>query len=151
MELSGPTSLSTINDGNLLTQDTLTNGFRNFATWWGANSYYKNQKDEREGKYYLPLAYLAVMSFGYEPIGYNNEKPVKNKTGHHIPFDGNTFTAQGAFSNFTNQHIVVEPPKSWLLLLGAILWRAKEGFLLDTDYDNIEKTYQYKGWNHAEQ
>lgn len=151
MELSRPTSLSTINDGNPLTQDTLTNGFRNFATWWGANSYYKNQKDERESKYYLPLAYLAVMSFGYEPIGYNNEKPVKNKTGHHIPFDGNAFTAQGAFSNFTNQHIVVEPPKSWLLLLGAILWRAKEGFLLDTDYDNIEKTYQYKGWNHAEQ
>lgn len=139
--------------GDPKNDDTLTNGFRNFATWWGANSYYKTPQDESGKKYYLPLAYLAVMSFGYEPNSYNNELAAKNKTGHHIPFDGNVFTAQGAFSNFTNQHIVVEPPKSWLLLLGAILWRAKEGFLLDTDYDSnlLTKTHQYKGWNHAEQ
>ena len=142
--------LRVVSNGDQRTVDGLGNQFRNFATWWGINSYYGaegNDRDLIEKKYNYPLAYLFVMSLGYDPIQMNDGKS-KQKCGHHIPFDGENFIQENSFTNFTNQHIVVETPKSWLLLLGAVLWRAKEGHLLDTSYDNnIEPQYKYKGWN----
>jgi len=123
----------------------LENGFgnttRNFATWWGLNQYYTNKQDVSSNKYLLPLAYLTVMSFGFDST-YN----LRQKTGHYIPFDGLKSTSTSSFSNFTHSHVVAEPPKSWLLLLGSILWRAKEGGLLNNQYDNLKYT-NTGGWN----
>lgn len=144
-------SFRPVADGNNLTLDSPANQFRNFATWWGVNSYYGtgSVNDLTQKRYHLPLAYLAVCSFGYDPPQFDDDYE-NQKTGHHIPFDGEAFWQENSFTNFTNHHVVVEPPKSWLLLLGAILWRAKEGQLLETtNYDNIPPQYTFKGWNHA--
>jgi hypothetical protein len=126
---------------------------RNFATWWGMNQYYRDDEDINNNKYLLPLAYLTVMSFGFyapEPnftdlVDVDNDS-VSRWTGHFPPFDGNNPTSVSSFSNFTHSHVVVETPKSWLLLLGSILWRAKEGGVLNNSYDNLQPTHA-EGWN----
>jgi len=118
-----------------------TNITRNFATWWGMNQYYRDDKDIDSNKYLLPLAYLTVMSFGYE-----DDFKQSRTTGHFPPFDGNKPTSVSSFSNFTHSHVVAETPKSWLLLLGSILWRAKEGGVLNNSYDNLQPTHT-EGWN----
>ena len=130
-----------------------TNITRNFATWWGMNQYYRDDKDIDSNKYLLPLAYLTVMSFGfYAPnpnftdlVNVDNDS-VSTWTGHFPPFDGNKPTSVSSFSNFTHSHVVAETPKSWLLLLGSILWRAKEGGVLNNSYDNLQPTHT-EGWN----
>ena len=130
-----------------------TNITRNFATWWGMNQYYRDDEDINSNKYLLPLAYLTVMSFGfYTPDPKDteeikvDEKSLSKWTGHFPPFDGNNPTSVSSFSNFTHSHVVAETPKSWLLLLGSILWRAKEGGVLNNSYDNLQPTHT-EGWN----
>lgn len=127
--------INLVNDSN--------NTTRNFATWWGLNQYYTDKQDVNSNKYLLPLAYLTVMSFGYESWKGN----LGQWTGHFPPFDGTSSTSTSSFSNFTHSHVVAEPPKSWLLLLGSILWRAKEGGLLKNQYDNNLNYTNPGGWN----
>lgn len=118
---------------------------RNNGTWWGLNSYYSTNAEQSAGKWTLPLAYLQVMSYGFENTSVEN---LSQKTGHHIPHDGFRFGREGSFSNFGSTHVVVEAPKSYLLLLGAILWRAKEGGILNTtNFDEIAPTHNFRGWN----
>jgi hypothetical protein len=101
---------------------------RNYATWWGLNQWgIDDNKDV-----YKPLAYLAVMSFGFDNQVYSN------KTGHFPPYDGDDFDDLSSFSNFTNTAISATLPKSYVLLIGAILWRMKESGYLE--YEGIKRS-----------
>jgi hypothetical protein len=122
--------------GTFLGQD-----FRNKATWWGLNQWGIDSSSD----IYKPLAYLAVMSFGFDNI-----KPLC-RTGHYPPFDGYRFDHLSSFCNFTHSAISVNLPKSYILLIGAILWRMKESGLLE--YEGIKRTKNdpstevKPGWN----
>ena len=115
--------------------------YRNKATWWGLNQWGIDNTSD----IYKPLAYLAVMSFGLDNI-----TPLC-RTGHYPPFDGVTFEHLSSFCNFTHSAISVNLPKSYILLIGAILWRMKESGLLE--YEQIKKTKnndsnnKRPGWN----
>ena len=126
------------------TNNNVNNFTRNCATWWGLNQYYTDSNSINKNYHLLPLAYLTVMSYGYESA---KGHPTQY-TGHHIPYDGNQFIESSSFTNFTHTHVAAQPPKSWILLLGSILWRAKEGHLLINE--EIEPTFYYKGWNRTE-
>ena len=118
-----------------------TNQRRNWSTWWGLNQWGVDNSSE----IYKPLAYLAVMSFGFDNL--NSEY----KTGHFPPWDGDSDKDLSSFSNFTYSAIMAWPPKSYILLVGAMLWRMKEANLLLWDGITPTKDFTYdnknKGWN----
>jgi hypothetical protein len=114
---------------------------RNYATWWGMNQYYTDESSIGDKKYLLPLAYLTVMSLGLD-------SPISNsRSGHFPPFDGTDFTQLSSFSNFTHTHVTATPTKSWLLLIGAILWRMKEGGMLRWKGEELVPEKSFLGWN----
>ncbi len=100
-----------------------SNTRRNWSTWWGLNQWGVDDASD----YYLPLAYMAVMSFGFQ------HPKLEYMTGHFAPWDGNGDYDLSSFSNFTSTAIVANLPKSYVLLIGAILWRMKETNLLRWD------------------
>jgi len=100
-----------------------SNTRRNWSTWWGLNQWGVDDASD----YYLPLAYMAVMSFGFQ------HPKLEYMTGHFVPWDGNGDYDLSSFSNFTSTAIVANLPKSYVLLIGAILWRMKETNLLRWD------------------
>lgn len=119
---------------------------RNWGTWWGLNQWGVDSASD----YYKPLAYMAVMSLGF------THPTQEYMTGHFPPWDGNSDKDISSFSNFTSTAIVANLPKSYVLLIGAILWRMKETGLLRWDKDKNgegikpkrdQVNLSNKGWN----
>ncbi len=133
---------SSITNGGFSTKmntQSAVNVTRNFSTWWGCNSYYDDGEQMDGTKYVLPLAYLAVMGLGHTTPSQNfdSDGPLplnQAKTGYFTPNDGNNIEDEGSFSCFGHTHVVAETPKAWLLMLGACLWRASEGYVLGYDW-----------------
>ena len=160
LDKANPTSSITSSDTSIrMKSNGAENITRNFSTWWGCNSYYDNGTQMDGTNYVLPLAYLAVMGLGHTlPASTVNEgseiiPSLQGKTGHFTPNDGNSFSDEGSFSCFGHTHVVAETPKAWLLMLGACLWRAAEGYVLGYDWggsgNGIKPTEGLEGfgWN----
>ena len=113
---------------------------RNWGTWWGINQWGVDNNTD----YYKPLAYIAVMSFGFRNQNTNY------RSGHFLPWDGEGDYDLSSFSNFTHTAIVANLPKSYVLLIGALLWRMKESGLLRWDDIKPKRNTidsNNKGWN----
>ena len=127
------------------------NIYRNQTTWWGINQWgvKTDPQNNTQGfkapgwndkNWLKPLAYIFVMSLGIDL--YNNTKV---KLGHFPPFDGGSWDQLSSFSTFTH-YGKFDIPRSYALLIGAVLWRAKEGYALQ--WDGIDPSNNdYKGWN----
>jgi len=119
-----------------------SNQRRNWSTWWGLNQW----GVDNTNNIYKPLAYMAVMSFGFDNL------KSEFRTGHFPPWDGNSDMDLSSFSNFTTSAIMAYPPKAYILLIGAILWRMKETNLLLWDGIIPTRDFPYEidtnsGWN----
>ena len=120
---------------------------RNNATWWGVNSWGVNTKEKGAfttvtDDYVLPLAYIFILSLGFDNI---NKKHMS--LGHYYPNDGSKFEEQSPFSVFSYHSGIFDMPRSFVLLIGAILWRAREGGVLKWDEINPTVGGQFDGWN----
>jgi len=143
---------------------TEENYSRNFDTWWGLNQYTvkrfdPNNPDAAGGQFdktyrnygklkdqIKPLAYLFIMSQGLNDPN--------DSFGYFPPYDGISFNHIGCFSSFGSSTCMADVPKSWVLVIGAILWRAKESgnlnWYLSSNNDNIEPSKALpNGWNNA--
>ena len=126
------------------------NIYRNSATWWGINQWGVKQDPQNaqgfkgpgwnDQNWLKPLAYIFVLSLG---IDLPNSS--YNKLGHFPPFDGGEWNQLSSFSTFSHFG-QFKIPRSYALLIGGILWRAKEGYALQWDGINPSNT-DYKGWN----
>ena len=113
---------------------------RNFATWWGINSWGTKQGNVDDEDYVLPLAYIMILSMGFDLY---TQKDMM--LGHYFPNDGANFKQQSPFSVFSQHPGIFNLPRSFILLVGAILWRAKEGGTLR--WDGLDPKRPFKGWN----
>jgi len=118
-----------------------SNQRKNWSTWWGLNQWGTDSSSD----IYKPLAYMTIMSLGFDNL------KSEYRTGHFPPWDGESDEDLSSFSNFTYSAIMAYPPKAYVLLIGAMLWRMKESGLLWWDDIKPSKTFTFdgenKGWN----
>ena len=141
--LEGPKNVDTRWANNYYSNYT-----RNFATWWGINSWGTKEGNVDDEDYVLPLAYIMILSMGFDNVG-NYDKAGSFTTnmmlGHYFPNDGANFKQQSPFSVFSQHPGIFNLPRSFILLVGAILWRAKEGGILR--WEELNPKRPFKGWN----